>query len=139
MAKTRFFFQFFIKTLDIKRYSSHNFQDNITSFENKVDRTIYRLTMSHFFVKCILRGFIYKIPILSINPLKTLDIKRYSSHNFQNIITSFGHKVDMTIYMLTRYRFFEKCILRGLIDKILILSINPLKTHLSKKRYIVTI
>ena len=44
-------------------------------------------------------------------------LKRYSSHNFQDIITSFGHKVDMTIYMLTWYRFFDKCILRGLIDK----------------------
>ena len=71
--------------------------------------------------------------------IKTLDIKRYSSHNFQDIITSFGHKVDMTIYMLTWYRFFDKCILRGLIDKIPFLSINPLKTHLSKKQYQINI
>ena len=68
-----------------------------------------------------------------------LGIKRYSSHNFQDIITSFGHKVDMTIYMLTWYHFFDKCILRGLIDKITFLSINPLKKHLSKKQYHVNI
>ena len=48
---------------------------------------------------------------------KTLNIKRYSSHSFQDIITPFGHKVDMTIY-ITMYRFLDKCILRGLIDKI---------------------
>ena len=31
------------------------------------------------------------------------------------------------------YRFFDKCVLRGFIDKIGTLSINPLKKHLSKK------
>ena len=56
--------------------------------------------------------------------IKTLNIKRYSSHNFQDIVTSFGHKVDRTISMLTRYRFFDKYVLRGFIDKIDILSIN---------------
>ena len=49
---------------------------------------------------------------------KTLDIKCYSSHNFQDIVTSFGHKVDMTISMLTWYHSFDKCVLRGFIDKI---------------------
>ena len=39
----------------------------------------------------------------------------------------FGHKVDRIIYMLTWYRFFDRCILRGLIEKIPFLSINPLK------------
>ena len=65
---------------------------------------------------------------------KTYDIKRYSSDNYQDIVTSFGHKVDTTISMLTWYHFFDKCVLRGFIDKIGILSINPLKMHLSKKR-----
>merc|ERR1711954_341737 len=43
-------------------------------------------------------------------------------------------------YLYVNYvSLFDKCILRGLIDRIPILSINPLKTHLSKKRYIVNI
>ena len=71
--------------------------------------------------------------------LKMLDIKRYFSHNFQDIFTSLEHKVEMTISMLIWYRFFDKCVLRGFIDKIGILSINPLKMHLSKKRYPVNI
>ena len=62
---------------------------------------------------------------------KTLNIKRYSSHNFQDIGTSFGHKVDRTIYMLTWYRFFDKCVLRGFIDKNGILSINPLNPFIT--------
>ena len=78
-----------------------------------------------------------KIRYLFLFFIKTLDIKRYSSHNFQDIITSFGHKVDMTIYILNWYFFFDKFILRELTDKIPILSINPLKTYLSKKRYLV--
>ena len=71
---------------------------------------------------------------------KTLDIKRYSSHNFQDIITSFGHKVDMTIYMLTWYRFFDKWILRGFIDKIPIYLLKSiiwlLKKNFKKKKCI---
>ena len=47
-----------------------------------------------------------------------LDLKRYSSQNFQDIVTSFGHKVDRTISMLNWYHFFDKCVLRGFIDKI---------------------
>ena len=57
-----------------------------------------------------------KIRYLFLFFIKTLDIKRYSSHNFQDIITSFGHKVDMTIYMLNWCCFFDKFILRGLTD-----------------------
>ena len=78
-----------------------------------------------------------KISYLVLLFIKMLDIIRYSSHNFQDIITSFGHKVDMTIYILNWYCFFDKFILRGLTDKIPILSINPLETYLSKKRYLV--
>ena len=45
----------------------------------------------------------------------------------------------MTISMLTWYRFFDKCVLRGFIEKMGILSINALQTHLSKKQYQVNI
>ena len=81
----------------------------------------------------------FKKQFLLICFIITLNIKHYSSHNFQDIVTPFGHKVDMTISMLTWYRFFDKCVLRGFIDKNGIISIIPLKTHLSKKRYIVNI
>ena len=87
------------------------------------------------FLTILLQNYYSQIMIFH----KTLNIKRYSSHNFQDIGTSFGHKVDKTIYMLTWYRFFDKCVLRGFIDKNGILSINPLKMHLSKKRYQVNI
>ena len=73
-----------------------------------------------WFLTILLQNYYSQIMIFH----KTLNIKRYYSHNFQDIITSFGHKVDMIIYILTWYRFFDKCILRGLIDKIPILSIN---------------
>ena len=66
------------------------------------------------FLTILLQNYYSQIMIFH----KTLNIKRYSSHNFQDIGTSFGHKVDMIIYMLTWYRFFDKYILRGLIDKI---------------------
>ena len=81
------------------------------------------------FLTILLQNYYSQIMIFH----KTLNIKRYSSHNFQDIGTSFGHKVDKTIDILTCYRFFYKCVLRGFIDKNGILSINPLKMHLSKK------
>ena len=80
------------------------------------------------FLTILLQNYYSQIMIFH----KTLNIKRYSSHNFQDIVTSFGHKVDWTISMLTWYRFFDKCVLRWFIDKILILSINPLKVTLPR-------
>ena len=66
---------------------------------------------------------------------KMLDIKCYSSHNFQDIVTSFGHKVDMTISMLTWYRFFDKCVLRGFIDKIPIYLLKSIIWLLKRKSF----
>ena len=85
-----------------------------------INRRIFAYSMSlmgisqKLFLTILLHNYYSQIMIF----IKTLNIKRYSSHNFQDIVTSFGHKVDRTIYMLTRYRFFDKCVLRGFIDKI---------------------
>ena len=53
--------------------------------------------------------------------LKIINIKHYSSHNFQYIVTKLGHKVERTFSLLPMYRFFDKYVSTDLYIKYLFL------------------